>query len=93
MGTALRSGNHAATNVCCVAVHGTGTPLGDPIEVGALSAALASHGTRVLQGVALGSVKVSGVRLLCGSLHEALKDTLMALVQHARLCCQAPAIF
>ena len=27
-----------------VALHGTGTPLGDPIEVGALSAALQPHG-------------------------------------------------
>lgn len=27
-----------------MALHGTGTPLGDPIEVGALSAALQSHG-------------------------------------------------
>ena len=26
-----------------MALHGTGTPLGDPIEVGALSAALQSH--------------------------------------------------
>lgn len=30
----------APHNVSCVAVHGTGTPLGDPIEMGALGQAL-----------------------------------------------------
>ena len=42
-----------------VALHGTGTPLGDPIEVGALSAALQSHGSaQEAQVVAFGSNKV-----------------------------------
>ena len=42
-----------------MALHGTGTPLGDPIEVGALSAALQSHGATALPHVvAFGSNKV-----------------------------------
>ena len=42
-----------------VALHGTGTPLGDPIEVGALSAALQSHDSaHSAQVVAFGSNKV-----------------------------------
>lgn len=41
-----------------VALHGTGTPLGDPIEVGALSAALQSgHGATTRHVVAFGSNK------------------------------------
>jgi len=58
VGTAIKSGGHDAAEVSYVAVHGTGTPLGDPIEVGALAAALASHGSHMTHGVALGSVKV-----------------------------------
>ena len=42
-----------------VALHGTGTPLGDPIEVGALSAALQSHNSaQRAQVMAFGSNKV-----------------------------------
>jgi acyl transferase domain-containing protein len=55
MGIALKSGDHSAADVSYVAVHGTGTPLGDPIEVGALGAALASSSS---PGLAIGSVKV-----------------------------------
>ncbi|BDA51455.1 probable oleandomycin polyketide synthase, modules 5 and 6 [Coccomyxa sp. Obi] len=51
---ALKSGGHAAADVSYVAVHGTGTPLGDPIEVGALAAALTSADSL---GVCIGSVK------------------------------------
>ena len=58
MGSALRSGSHDTSDVSYVAVHGTGTPLGDPIEVGALAAALAPHGSAAVSRVALGSVKV-----------------------------------
>ncbi len=43
-----------------VALHGTGTPLGDPIEVGALSAALQPlSGTSAPHVVAFGSNKAS----------------------------------
>ena len=38
--SALLVAEAAAANVHFVAVHGTGTPLGDPVEVGALCAAL-----------------------------------------------------
>lgn len=64
VGIAVRSGEHAARDISYVAVHGTGTPLGDPIEVGALSAALAAHDPPVYHGVAFGSVKVSHVKQL-----------------------------
>ena len=37
---ALVSGGRAAADVAAVQLHGTGTPLGDPIEVGALAAVL-----------------------------------------------------
>ena len=42
-----------ASDVSFMAVHGTGTPLGDPIEVGALGQALARSGGNAI----LGSVK------------------------------------
>ena len=41
-----------------VAVHGTGTPLGDPIEVGALAGSLVGKGASPTHRPALGSVKV-----------------------------------
>ena len=49
-----------------VALHGTGTPLGDPIEVGALSAALQPHSSaQTEQVVAFGSNKVYCCLSLC----------------------------
>ncbi len=63
VGAAIRSGDQRAVDVSYVAVHGTGTPLGDPIEIGALSAALAFQGPFVPRGVALGSVKVGPIRM------------------------------
>jgi Beta-ketoacyl synthase, C-terminal domain len=51
----------APGDVCYVAVHGTGTPLGDPIEVGALAKALSDAqkalGPEAGGGLAFGSVK------------------------------------
>ena len=49
----LASLGNGANDVSFVAVHGTGTPLGDPIEVSALGHALAGGGGHAV----LGSVK------------------------------------
>lgn len=49
------------SNVALVAVHGTGTPLGDPIEVGALGSALSSSRTSASQLV-LASNKVRALQ-------------------------------
>ena len=46
-----------ASEVQFVAVHGTGTPLGDPIELGALGQALAAHARAAGQKLTLGAVK------------------------------------
>ena len=43
---ALKSSRAAPAEVGLVSIHGTGTPLGDPIEVGALSQAFAAGGGR-----------------------------------------------
>ena len=61
MSKALGSGGHAAADVSYVAVHGTGTPLGDPIEIGALAAALTSSSCL---GASIGSVKVRKLPIL-----------------------------
>jgi 3-oxoacyl-(acyl-carrier-protein) synthase/acyl carrier protein len=53
---ALRHGGLAAEDLGFVALHGTGTPLGDPIEMGALGQAL-SGGPPGRQPLTLGSVK------------------------------------
>ena len=55
--TALASGAHSPSAVCAVSVHGTGTPLGDPIEVGALGQGLARSGSGAPQPLALLSNK------------------------------------
>lgn len=56
--TALQSGSLPASAVGYVAVHGTGTPLGDPIEVGALAQAFAGQPqTDAPARLTLGSVK------------------------------------
>ena len=54
VGIALDFAQASAAEVGYVAIHGTGTPLGDPIEVGALSGALSNQHHHLH----LGSVKV-----------------------------------
>jgi acyl transferase domain-containing protein len=54
---ALRSASVGAADVAAVSLHGTGTPLGDPIEVGALAAAVKAESGRARRVVALGSSK------------------------------------
>ena len=63
----MQSAHLGAADVTYVALHGTGTPLGDPIEVGALGAALggkdggigSSGGDGPLAPLVIGSSKVS----------------------------------
>lgn len=54
---ALRAAGIRATDVAGIAVHGTGTPLGDPIEIGALGQALCSTAQKRQQPLALASNK------------------------------------
>lgn len=56
---ALKSGSLGSEDVGFLALHGTGTPLGDPIEIGAIGQTLG--GTIVSRNlpVALSSVKVN----------------------------------
>ena len=58
--TALKLGGLTSGSVGYVAVHGTGTPLGDPIEVGALAGVFSKQPAPP----ALGSVKVLPFNLL-----------------------------
>ncbi len=46
-----------ASEVGYLAVHGTGTPLGDPIELGAVGQALAAHEGAATERLTLGAVK------------------------------------
>ena len=55
VGIALDFAESSSKDVGYVAIHGTGTPLGDPIEVGALAGALSQSES----SLCLGSVKVS----------------------------------
>ncbi len=65
--TALLAARAAVGEVAYVAVHGTGTPLGDPIEVGALAQALTGRlkggggggggGSSARPAATLGSIK------------------------------------
>ena len=55
---ALEDAQLAAASVACLEMHGTGTPLGDPIEVGALAAVFGGGQARPEQApLCLGAVK------------------------------------
>ena len=49
----------AATALAIVSVHGTGTVLGDPIEVGALAAAMAAEGNSTSSTAAAAPAQLS----------------------------------
>ena len=91
---ALVSGQLQASNVGTVSVHGTGTPLGDPIEVGALGQGLkfqgdpaGNHQGRPLElvsnkscfGHTEGAAGLTGLLLAVGSLQDARRPPIMHL--------------
>lgn len=73
---ALRSASVAQSRLAMVAVHGTGTSLGDPIEVGALTQALGKQASEAIAytsvkscfGHVEGAAGLAGVLLAVGSL-------------------------
>ena len=74
----LQEAELEATAVSLVAVHGTGTPLGDPIEVGALGGVLKSSGWNPQQ-LTLSSNKVHRFSTLhVADAHEAASAILQA---------------
>ena len=101
VGIAVRSGSLSAEDISYVAVHGTGTPLGDPIEVGALAAALAPDGSQMSRAVALGSVKVWDLGSNCTPVelhHSARQSTCLCTLLHPRsakvlsFCVSVPSV-
>lgn len=64
--SALAAACVQAREVACVSMHITGTPLGDPIEVGALGQALAAPYSRAAERVVLGELRVPGLLVLVG---------------------------
>lgn len=78
----------AARDVTFVAVHGTGTPLGDPIEVNALGQALAPLGARnAPRPATMGSVKscfghTEGAAGMTGTLIHTPSPSSKTLVQN-----------
>ena len=78
--------------VAYVAVHGTGTPLGDPIEVGALAGALAGKAGERDLPLSLGSVKVGlcwipeTAPLICPHSHMAQAGLISSLYSSVSLC-------
>lgn len=84
--SALASGGASAADVGFVALHGTGTPLGDPIEIGALAQALACSVSQRDHATCLSSVKVSlRTHDTTSSGDNALKHTLG--LKHPVLLC------
>jgi 3-oxoacyl-(acyl-carrier-protein) synthase/acyl carrier protein len=87
--TALKSGSLSASSIGMVAIHGTGTPLGDPIEVGALGGALRpSKGSQVpvslvsvksCYGHTEGTAGVTGMLLAMGSVEHMLHPPVVGL--------------
>jgi acyl transferase domain-containing protein len=85
---ALQSGSLGASGLKMVQLHGTGTPLGDPIEVGALAAVLAGSGCQQVV-LAAGKTSVGHTEPaagLVGVVHSAaaLVSAIMQPVLHLR---------
>ena len=82
---ALASGSLAPSVVAAVVVHGTGTPLGDPIEVSALSGALA-------QGESSGPPLLASVKVQCHAMRTVQVSSASVYgSQHA--CCARQACY
>ena len=91
--TALAAAQAAAHDVAAVSLHGTGTPLGDPIEVGALSAALGAcrgrpdarplslMSNKACFGHTEGAAGLSGLLLAVGALGARAEAPIMHLRQ------------
>ena len=88
LSAALASGGLPAAQLGVVSVHGTGTPLGDPIEVGALSRALpggpGSRGVTLLSnkscyGHTEGAAGITGLLLSMAALHNQAAPEVMHL--------------
>jgi acyl transferase domain-containing protein/aryl carrier-like protein len=79
----LRSANIDARSVSCIEAHGTGTSLGDPIEVAGLNQAFREH-TSETQYCALGSVK-SNIGHLEGAAGIAGLTKLLLQMKHHQL--------
>jgi hypothetical protein len=92
---ALRQGGLAAAALRFVAVHGTGTPLGDPIEVGALGQAV-----RSIQHSSGSSAAAAAMPLVLGSVKSCYGHTegaagltgLLLAAQAAGQQCAAPVM-
>lgn len=81
--TALAVADAQPSQISLVAVHGTGTPLGDPIEIGALGQAL-GHAQAAPRLVALGKLPYLGLTF---SLFDVCVHMLTIAMPAAPLCC------
>lgn len=88
--TALASGSLSTSQLCMLSVHGTGTPLGDPIEVGALSLAMSGTSSGGIAAVTLlsnkscfghteGTAGITGLLLSVAALHKQAAPEVMHL--------------
>ena len=81
-----------------MAVHGTGTPLGDPIEVGALAGALSAAGHEHVPPckLTLGSIKVChpphGLCIASADMRRESVHLLLNARQRQALCHNRPVV-
>lgn len=84
----LRNSAAQPADVSYIAMHGTGTPLGDPIEVGALANALGGKHAERSAPLTLGSVKVTSLKQVSRSV-EKRPDLQPSMRYKARNCCES----